>query len=208
MNQRTEINSELLSADARGRKNIPFAVFAVILIHVVLFVMLLVAAGCRSTARAKANQPLPEPTEQPHPAEKYVQAAINTNQVQSILSTVSAQEQVVATEPVVEDEPQQRQAVPAVAQAPATKPKSVQPASSRFVAQTIARPANASSKGVYVVQSGDTVEKIAKRHGTSIEAIKAANKLKGHTIYPGQKLVVKPASATAQVKKAKASNEV
>ena len=51
----TDINSELLTADARGRKNIPFAVFAVIFIHIVLFVVLLIAAGCRAKARARRN---------------------------------------------------------------------------------------------------------------------------------------------------------
>ena len=57
----TTLNSELLSADARGRKQIPVAVFAVIMIHVVLFVVLLIAAGCRSTARVKRNAtPAPE----------------------------------------------------------------------------------------------------------------------------------------------------
>lgn len=218
MNQPSELNSELLSADARGRKHIPFAVFAVILIHVILFVMLLIAAGCRSSARAKANQPMPEPSQQMHPAEKFLQAAAGPAPTQPL---VSIPEPVIATEPVVEDDPQQSQTAPTVAQVPvATTPvvrqtgrqvqtKPTQPAS-RFVTQTAAKPATARSPGIYVVQSGDTVEKIAKRHGTSIEAIRAANKLKGHTIYPGQKLVVKPgsASSTVQVKKAKTSNEV
>jgi LysM repeat protein len=113
----------------------------------------------------------------------------------------------------VEDEPLQPLAAPTAVQAPVARAtrqvKPTQPAS-RFVAQTAAKPATVRSPGIYVVQSGDTVEKIAKRHGTSIEAIKTANKLKGHTIYPGQKLVVKPGSpgSTAQVKKAKPSNEV
>jgi len=218
MNQPSELNSELLSADARGRKHIPFAVFAVILIHVILFVMLLIAAGCRSSARAKANQPMPEPSHQTRPAEKYMQAATNTAPAQPL---VSAPEPVIATEPVVEEDPQQPQTAPTVAQTPVAAtavvrqtPRQVQPkttlSASRFVVSAAAKPAVVRSPGVYVVQSGDTVEKIARRHGTSIEAIKAANKLKGHTIYPGQKLVMKPGSAgsTAQVKKAKPSNEV
>lgn len=219
MNQPSELNSELLSADARGRKHIPFAVFAVILIHVILFVMLLIAAGCRSSARAKANGPISEPLQRTHPAEKYMQAATTEGPALPLVSTA---EPVVATEPVVEDEPQPQPA-PSIAQTPVVatlaarqpakqvQPKATQSPARFVVAQAAtAKPGIVRSPGVYVVQSGDTVEKIAKRHGTSIDAIKAANKLKGHTIYPGQKLVVKPGSAnsTAQIKKAKPSNEV
>src|SRR5687768_10319157 len=94
MNQHTELNSALLSADARGRKHIPVAVFAVILIHIVLFVVLLVAAGCRSSVRAKANRPAPAPAEHTHPAEKYMQAATSVVPGES---PVSAPEQVIAT---------------------------------------------------------------------------------------------------------------
>jgi hypothetical protein len=65
MNETTQLNSELLSADARGRKHIPVAVFAVIVIHIVLFMVLLIAAGCRSTARAKQSiTPAPDSVEQ------------------------------------------------------------------------------------------------------------------------------------------------
>src|SRR6187549_3150082 len=124
MNQPSELNSELLSADARGRKHIPFAVFAVILIHVILFVMLLIAAGCRSSARAKANGPVPEPLQQMHPAEKYMQAATNEVPAQPLVST---SEQVVATEPVVEDDPQQTQTAPTIAQAPLAATPVVRP---------------------------------------------------------------------------------
>jgi LysM repeat protein len=212
MNQRTEINSELLSADARGRKHIPFAVFAVILIHIVLFVVLLIAAGCRSTARAKANRPV-EPAQGTHPAEKYMQAATNAVRAQPL---VSATEQLMATEPVIVEEPRFENAVAIV------EPTHVDKASKRLeqIKQSGSRPAvpeKTSGKaaivrqgGVYVVQSGDTVQRIAKRHGTSIEAIKSVNKLKGHTIFPGQKLLLKPgpSGSTAQIKKGRSSNEV
>jgi LysM repeat protein len=210
MNQRTEIN-DLLSADARGRKHIPFAVFAVIFIHVILFVVLLVAAGCRSSARAKANRPSPQPAQQTHPAEKYLQAATNTVPVQPHASTV---EPVVATEPVVGDDhpepasaisPESRPSAAATAlQSPVARPIQRRQKEPRFITQQISsKQPVIRQQPTYVVQSGDTVEKIARRHGTSIDAIKLANKLKGNVIYPGQKLVVKPVSAgsTAQVKK-------
>ncbi len=212
MNHQTELNSELLSEEARGKKHIPFAVFAVILIHVVLFVVLLVAAGCRSTARAKTNRPAPAPVLQPNPADQYLQAAAsNTVPAQSLSS---ATEQVIATEPVVPNEPQFASAPAVTAFQPrndATAGASpIQRRENRPVPQKAAAKTSSVRQTFHVVQSGDTVEKIAKQHGTTIQAIKVANKLKGHTIYPGQKLLVKPASAssTAQVKKANTSNEV
>lgn len=50
----------------------------------------------------------------------------------------------------------------------------------------------------YSVETGDTLYNIAKRFGTSIPAIKAANQLTNDIIYPGQKLVIPgPARETA-----------
>lgn len=42
--------------------------------------------------------------------------------------------------------------------------------------------------GEYRVKAGDSLEKIAKDHGTTIEAIKRENNLAKDLIYPGQKL--------------------
>jgi LysM repeat protein len=46
------------------------------------------------------------------------------------------------------------------------------------------------SGGEYKVKSGDSLDKIAKDQGVSIEAIRKANNLQKDTIYPGQKLVI------------------
>ena len=46
------------------------------------------------------------------------------------------------------------------------------------------------SAGEYRVKSGDSLEKIAKEHGTTIEAIRRENSLTKDTIYPGQKLQI------------------
>jgi LysM repeat protein len=52
------------------------------------------------------------------------------------------------------------------------------------------------SASVYVVRSGDYLGKIASRSGASVSDIRKWNKLKGNTIYPGQKLTVwKPKGA-------------
>src|SRR5262245_64511886 len=80
MSETTNLNTELLSADARGRKHIPFAVFAVILIHIVLFLVLLVAAGCRAKARAKRNlHSAPEMLAQKAPQPLLATAPLSTN---------------------------------------------------------------------------------------------------------------------------------
>ena len=49
---------------------------------------------------------------------------------------------------------------------------------------------NTHSASVYVVRSGDYLGKIASRSGASVSDIRKWNKLKGNTIYPGQKLTV------------------
>jgi LysM repeat protein len=191
-----QINSELLSADARGKKHIPVAVFAVIMIHVVLFIVLLIAAGCRASARAKVTMPIQEtalrlPLEQAPPTPHPVKT-------------------VMATEPVVEPE------------LPRTVAQTIKPDATRQAqrseARTIIRPVSKSSSSrvapVYVVQSGDSVERIAKRHGTTVQAIKTANNLKSHVIHPGQRLRLKAGGrahgSPLQVKtsKPKRSNEV
>jgi LysM repeat protein len=51
------------------------------------------------------------------------------------------------------------------------------------------------SGDVYVVQSGDTLSKIARENGTSVEALKELNGLILTTIYPNQKLKLPPRNA-------------
>lgn len=187
MNQTTPLNSELLSADARGRKHIPVAVFAVIVIHVVLFLVLLIAAGCRSSARAKQSTPQPEATERnltPPPATRM--AAHPTME-----GTALPTETGLAAEPPnpAEEEPIVLPAPREVAQ------KNPSPRST-----PAAKPAKANVSGnakFYVVKAGDTVGEIAQSHGTTIQAIRTANKIKNDMIYPGQKLQLAPEGRTA-----------
>ncbi len=42
----------------------------------------------------------------------------------------------------------------------------------------------------YFVVRGDTLSKIARTHGTSVELVKSYNRLRGTTIYPGQMLKI------------------
>lgn len=41
------------------------------------------------------------------------------------------------------------------------------------------------------VRSGDTLEEIAKKHGTTVAKLRKANKIKGDRIKPGEKLRLK-----------------
>ncbi len=53
-------------------------------------------------------------------------------------------------------------------------------------------PAPAGSEGSYVVQSGDNLSKIAKKHGVTVPALRKANHLTTDRIKVNQKLVIPP----------------
>ena len=69
------------------------------------------------------------------------------------------------------------------------------------VGQTLRVPASAGSiqsggvsSGAYTVRSGDSLDKIAKRHGITVQQLRAWNGLRGTMIHPGQKVAVRPPS--------------
>lgn len=49
-------------------------------------------------------------------------------------------------------------------------------------------PATMTEKTEYVVQTGDTLEKLARKHGTTIELLQKCNSLQGKMIHPGDRL--------------------
>lgn len=49
---------------------------------------------------------------------------------------------------------------------------------------------------IHVVQQGDTLYSIARRYGTTVEAIKAANGLTSNTIFVGQRLIIPTGSSS------------
>lgn len=53
-----------------------------------------------------------------------------------------------------------------------------------------------STSGSHTVVSGDTLGAIAAQHGTTVSALKSANNLNSHWIYPGDKLTI-PGSSSA-----------
>ncbi len=81
----------------------------------------------------------------------------------------------------------------ATAGAPASGVAATEPAATKETVKT----AKASTAGTYTVKAGDTLAKIAREHGTTIKALRAANSLKTDQIHPGQKLKL-PAAKTAK----------
>ena len=63
---------------------------------------------------------------------------------------------------------------------------------------------SADKDGVYSVQKGDTLGKIAKKFGTTVAKLREQNRLKSDTIYVGQKLYL---SGSAPVKEKSASSK-
>ncbi|MCX8090325.1 MAG: LysM peptidoglycan-binding domain-containing protein [Verrucomicrobiae bacterium] len=61
---------------------------------------------------------------------------------------------------------------------------------------TTGAPAPSGGERVYVVKSGDTLTKIARQHGTTVKALREANKLRTDRIRVGDKLVI-PGSGAA-----------
>ncbi|MBK8902280.1 MAG: LysM peptidoglycan-binding domain-containing protein [Anaerolineaceae bacterium] len=43
---------------------------------------------------------------------------------------------------------------------------------------------------IHIVQRGDTLYSIARRYGSTVDAVKAANGLTNNNIHPGQQLVI------------------
>jgi len=168
---------ELFAAGALGNKQVPVAVFAVISIHIALFLVLLFAAGCRAKSRASRTF---------DPATAQNPAAISTAPAGAIHPPdAAAQPPPPAPLPVVA-EPDDAADSPASAPAAPKRNPGI-PAS--------APAARNRTFAAYTVQPGDTVEKIAKRHGTTIESIRQGNGLKNDMIRPGQKLRVGAAAA-------------
>jgi len=59
--------------------------------------------------------------------------------------------------------------------------------------------AAAASAAVHVVKSGETLTRIAKQHGTTVKALRAANGLKTDRLVAGQKLKLPPHNAATNV---------
>lgn len=79
--------------------------------------------------------------------------------------------------------------------APSLRSPNNQAVASRTVSGT-ASSSGGSGSGVYVVKGGDTLSKIARGHGVSVDALKSANDLTGSNIRIGQTLAIPGAGAS------------
>tara|TARA_R110002012_G_scaffold258598_10_gene439578 strand:+ start:183602 stop:185362 length:1761 start_codon:yes stop_codon:yes gene_type:complete len=79
--------------------------------------------------------------------------------------------------------------------APSLRNPDRQEVASRTVSETGSNSGQATG-GVYVVKGGDTLSKIARGHGVSVDALKTANDLTGSNIRIGQSLTIPGAAAS------------
>lgn len=80
--------------------------------------------------------------------------------------------------------------------------KEIQKAYDNINLKILFSPAEMSESTFYVVAAGDSLHKIAKKFGTTIELIKRSNALSSDTIYPGMKLKVITGKFLVRVSKA------
>jgi len=116
---------------------------------------------------------------------KYLKSALVLSGVCALLlaggcSKTAAKPEDTAAKPAAEAAKPVAPA-PAPVAKPETAPKASEPAA----------PAAKETSSSYTVKKGDTLGKIANAHKVSVKDLKAWNKLKSNSIYPGQKLVVK-----------------
>lgn len=79
--------------------------------------------------------------------------------------------------------------------APSLRNAEKQDVASRTIGDTASSSGQATS-GVYVVKGGDTLSKIARGHGVSVDALKTANDLTGSNIRIGQSLAIPGSGAS------------
>ncbi|MBL7016674.1 MAG: L,D-transpeptidase family protein [Kiritimatiellales bacterium] len=72
----------------------------------------------------------------------------------------------------------------------------------RVNVQLFLSPVPTPEKKSYVIQPGDSLDRIARKNGTTVELIRAMNGIKGNLIYPGARLMLPAAPFTVEVHKA------
>jgi LysM repeat protein len=190
MSNRTPIiplGSPLHRAHPDNASKLFVTVFAVLAVHITLLAGLLIQ-GCKREDR-NASVPPNAPTNfqesaqalarPPAAAEEPLRPSAQTNP--PLATPAPAVTRVEPGVPVASMEPSAATNVTAVApqaNAPTTTPP---PAVE-----------GESPSTVYVVKSGDTLTRIAKTHGTTVQAIRTANGLKTDRIVVGQKLKISP----------------
>jgi LysM repeat protein len=206
----------LLEQQSKRRSRVKFAVFCVLAVNVV-GLMALLMQGCKREQSEADNQPPPLDTNQP---------AMDTNATSAVeASNPPVQPPMVVTPPPVAPEAAGAEYVVIkgdslwkIAKKNGVTVKAIEAANPNIdpaklkVGQKLSIPAASSAGGsasdmtspagagsgeeIYIVKSGDTLSKIAKRNGVTIKAIEAENSLSTARIKVGEKLKI-PAKAEA-----------
>lgn len=85
-----------------------------------------------------------------------------------------------------------------LARAATASPAEVEADAVAAVNETVAEADAEPTRRVYRVRRGDTLYSIARKHGTTIDQLKAANKLRGNTLAVGTRLVIVSARSANQ----------
>ncbi|MGI8965311.1 MAG: LysM peptidoglycan-binding domain-containing protein [Limisphaerales bacterium] len=206
--------SSLLEQKAKSKSTLPITIFVLITIHVVLFAGLLIV-GCK---KKPAPTPSAEQTNAPDvtsfPPMETNRSAVTPPVVETNISPVPPIEHPIPIEPTPSSSKEysvaRNDTLGKIAQKNGVTLKALQDANPDVVptklkvGQKLQIPGGAASGShdsspekvvaaksegsSYTIQSGDSLSKIASKHGTTIKEIKSLNQLKTDQIRVGQKL--------------------
>ncbi len=214
---------------SREKSTVRTAFFTIAAIHVVFFGGLLIQGGCKKSE----DKPVlpPEGTNAGFPPMTNETALVDTNPAAPFATNPVVEPTPPVVNPVPPVAPDLKEyvvtkgdsfssiakklhvSVKAIEQAnPAVNSSKLQlgqklqvPSASAPATLSAPAPTTSSDTSVYLVKTGDTLEKIAKSHGTTVKTIMSLNSLKSTKINIGQKLklpapkVVEPAPAPVPV---------
>lgn len=171
MNPIKATHAAAFSSLESNQKRIPIAIFAVIAVHVLLFLLLLLAAGFRAASR-QSQAPVDEA------ARAVADYAPDEPLDAEVAERLPKLEATVAPAPVL-----------------ATEPDDEPPASLADLAKPVPVTAVVRNNGAaktYVVKAGDTLSEIARNHRTTVQLLRSRNNLKADRLRIGQTLRVEP----------------
>lgn len=209
--------------DRTDKVRAPFLVAAVIGVHVLAVGAVLFIQGCGTTHRTPVETPPPPPMpphEEPVPAimpkavtqpavseVEIPEAAGQTYVVQKgdMLSKIAARNGVswkeIAELNNIKDPSKirvgQKLLLPSYAKPTSGSAPSAPKKASAPAAKSSSKAPAKAGPGEYIVQSGDSLSKIASHHGTSVKALREANKLSSDVIRVGQKLTIPGGKSSA-----------
>lgn len=219
---------------SKGKSNLIIAVFTILAIHVVLFGGLLMQGCSKHEDKTKeAALPPVDTNLPPVDTNTLAPITSNPPPVATPLSNAAVVPPPVVTPPALEPAASTKEYTVAkgdsfysIAKANGVSLSAIAKANAGVdsrhlkVGQKLQIPAGAESATThtaaaesgtgetalvsYTVKPGDTLARIAKRHGTSVKAIKAASNLKGDRINVGQKLKLPAPKAAAPAETAPA----